>query len=107
MRRSDERILTSHTGRLFKPGSGWNAAGASGTALSADQLPGAVTAMVQAQLDIGLDLVSNGQVAGAGSYNVYDVIEGFETKPVDLAEDESFINPKAIRWLPRDMLRFP
>jgi 5-methyltetrahydropteroyltriglutamate--homocysteine methyltransferase len=26
---------------------------------------------------------------------------------VDLAEDESFINPKAIRWLPRDMLRFP
>jgi 5-methyltetrahydropteroyltriglutamate--homocysteine methyltransferase len=107
MRRSERQILTSHTGRLFKPGSGWNVAGASGPSLTADQLQQEVTAMVQAQVDIGMDVVSNGQVAGAGSYNVYDSIEGFETKPVDLADGESFISPRSIRYLSRDMLRFP
>jgi hypothetical protein len=63
--------------------------------------------MVRAQLAIGMDIVSNGQVAGPGSYNVYEAIEGFETTPVELAEGESFLSPRAIRWLPRDMQRFP
>jgi hypothetical protein len=33
----------------------------------AEELPTAVTSMVRAQLDIGTDLVSNGQVASTGS----------------------------------------
>jgi 5-methyltetrahydropteroyltriglutamate--homocysteine methyltransferase len=107
MRWSERRILTSHTGRLLKPGSGWNTQTAPAPPLSPDQLQQEVSAMVRAQVDIGIDVVSNGQVAGAGSYNVYDAIEGFETKPVDLADDESFINPRSIRYLSRDMLRFP
>jgi 5-methyltetrahydropteroyltriglutamate--homocysteine methyltransferase len=108
MRRSDERILTSHTGRLFTPGSGWNVMGGGPTSTVTDQqLQAEVTAMVQAQLDIGMDVVSNGQVADSGSYNVYQVIDGFETKPVELAADETFLSPRAIRWLPRDMQRFP
>ena len=49
--------------------------------------------MVRAQLDIGMDVVSNGQVAAAGSYNVYEAIDGFESKPVELAEGESFLSP--------------
>jgi 5-methyltetrahydropteroyltriglutamate--homocysteine methyltransferase len=107
MRRSEGRILTSHTGRLFKPGSGWNGMGGSVPPVPAEQLQEAVSNMVQAQLEIGLDVVSNGQVAAEGSYNVYDVIEGFEAKPLDLAEGESFLSPRVIRWFPRDMQRFP
>jgi len=107
MRRSEDRILTSHTGRLFTPGSGWNGMGGSVPLVSAEELPAAVTSMVRAQLDIGMDVVSNGQVASAGSYNVYEAIDGFESRPVELAEGESFLSPNAIRWLPRDMQRFP
>ena len=107
MRRSEGRILTSHTGRLFKPGSGWNGMGGSVPPVPAEQLQDAVTSMVRAQVDIGMDIVSNGQVAAEGSYNVYDVIEGFEAKPLELAEGESFLSPRVIRWFPRDMQRFP
>jgi 5-methyltetrahydropteroyltriglutamate--homocysteine methyltransferase len=93
---------------LFKPGSGWNIMGRGPASTVTDQqLQAEVTAMVQAQLDIGMDVVSNGQVADSGSYNVYQVIDGFETKPVELAEGETFLSPRAIRWLPRDMQRFP
>ncbi|HEY2593702.1 MAG TPA: epoxyalkane--coenzyme M transferase [Chloroflexota bacterium] len=104
MRRSDDRILTSHTGRLFKPGSGWNGPGTRAEGVTDERLQREVTDMVRAQLDIGMDVVSNGQV---GVYNVYEAIEGFETKPVELAEGESFLSPRAIRWLPRDMQRYP
>jgi hypothetical protein len=107
MRRSEGRILTSHTGRLFKPGSGWNGMGGSMPPVPAEQLPVEVTRMVQAQLDIGMDIVSNGQVAAAGSYNAYEAIDGFETKPVELSQGASFLSPRAIRWFPRDMERFP
>ena len=58
MRRSEGRILTSHTGRLFKPGSGWNGMGGSIASCPGRQLPVEVTRMVQAQLDIGMDVVS-------------------------------------------------
>jgi hypothetical protein len=67
MRRSGDRILTSHTGRLFKPGSGWNGMGGNVPPVSAEELPAAVTSMVRAQIDIGIDVVSNGQVASTGS----------------------------------------
>src|SRR5258708_37195819 len=107
MRRSEGRILTSHTGRLFKRGSGWRGMGGSVQPVPAEQLREEVTSMLRAQLDIGMDIVSNGQVAAAGSYNVYEAIEGFETKPVDLADGESFLSPRVIRWFPRDMQRFP
>jgi 5-methyltetrahydropteroyltriglutamate--homocysteine methyltransferase len=107
MRRSDDRILTSHTGRLFKPGSGWNGMGGPVQTLTDQELRDAVTNMVRAQLDIGMDVVSNGQVGAVGVYNVYEAIDGFETKPVELADGESFLSPNVIRWLPRDMQRFP
>jgi 5-methyltetrahydropteroyltriglutamate--homocysteine methyltransferase len=107
MRRSEGRILTSHTGRLFKPGSGWRGMGGSVQPVPHEQFSDEVTNMVRAQLDIGMDVVSNGQVAAADSYNVYEAIEGFETKPVDLADGESFLSPRVIRWFPRDMHRFP
>src|SRR4029450_10261574 len=107
MRRRAGRILTSHTGRLFRPGSGWNGMGGSVLPVQPEQLKDEVTRMGGAQLEIGMDVVSNGQVAAVGSYNVYEVIDGFESKPTDLADGESFLSPKAIRWMPRDMEGFP
>jgi 5-methyltetrahydropteroyltriglutamate--homocysteine methyltransferase len=107
MRRSEGRILTSHTGRLFKPSSGWHGMGGAAGPVPAERLQEEVTSMVRAQVEIGMDIVSNGQVAAPGSYNVYDVIEGFESRPVELAEGESFLSPDVIRWFPRDFARFP
>src|SRR4051812_45074419 len=107
MRRSDDRILTSHTGRLFKPGSGWIGMGAPVQTFTDQQLRDEVTGMVRAQLDIGMDVLSNGQIPAAGTYNVYEAIDGFETRPIELAAGESFLSPRVIRWLPRDMERFP
>src|SRR5687767_4855749 len=81
--------------------------GASQAPIPAEHLREDVTRMVRAQLDIGMDIVSKGELRGEGTYNVYEAIEGFETKPVELAEGDSFLSPKAIRWFPRDMHRFP
>jgi len=107
MRRSEGRILTSHTGRLFKPGTGWLGMGGAAQPVPPERLQEEVTSMVRAQLEIGMDIVSNGQVSAPGSYNVYEAIDGFEVKPVELADGESFLSPRAIRWLPRDFERFP
>jgi hypothetical protein len=43
MRRSEDRILTSHTGRLFKPGSGWHGMGGAAGPVPAERLQDEVT----------------------------------------------------------------
>ena len=91
MRRSEGRILTSHTGRLFKPGSGWNGMGGSVPPVPAEQLQHAVTSMVRAQVDIGMDIVSNGQVAAQGSYNV--VVRALDGKGTPQIEQEASTYP--------------
>jgi len=107
MKRSANRILTTHTGRLFKPGSGWQGMGIVGAPPTPEQLKRDMTELVKAQVDIGLDVISNGEPAGIGPFSLFGLIEGFETRQVDLPVGEPVPSPKVIRWISREMKQFP
>jgi 5-methyltetrahydropteroyltriglutamate--homocysteine methyltransferase len=96
MKRSDERILTTHTGSLPRP------------AQLLEQSPGpaydellraSVAEIVRQQLDAGLDIVNDGEF-GKSSWAAYvlERISGFEVR-----EDELI----PLHWLGRDRERFP
>jgi 5-methyltetrahydropteroyltriglutamate--homocysteine methyltransferase len=75
MRRSVERILTSHTGSLPRPDELLELmlARESGQAVDAAQLAravqGAVASVVQRQADVGLDVVNDGEMSKVGFMN--------------------------------------
>src|SRR6516162_6617771 len=104
MKRSEHRILTTHTGKLFRPGSGWQ--GMTGTAPNPDQLAHEVEVLVDAQLDIGMDVISNGQPSGLGPLDLYQVIEGFESKPLNVSDGESILSPNVMRFSLRSWQHF-
>jgi 5-methyltetrahydropteroyltriglutamate--homocysteine methyltransferase len=105
MRRSETRILTSHTGKLFKPGSGYMGFGNNGP-MTPEEVKQEVRELVQAQLDIGMDVISNGEPAGIGLAGLFSLLEGVTQETVQLEPNESILTTKAIRWLPREMLTF-
>ena len=107
MKRSTNRILTTHTGRLFKPGSGWQGMGIVGAPLTPEQLKHEMTELVKAQVDIGMDVISNGEPAGIGPFSLFGLIERFENRKVDLPAGERFPSPRQIRWISREMEQFP
>ena len=83
MRRSVDRILVSHAGHLPRPdyldglirGDRQRSLGAEYTS----RLPRAVGEIVKRQIDIGIDVVNDGEYAKAGSYGgyMYDRIAGY------------------------------
>ena len=81
--------------------------GGSAELASPERITDEVAAMVRAQREIGMDIVSNGQLVATDSFNLYEAIEGFELHPVELQPGESFFSPKAIRWFFRDYEKFP
>jgi 5-methyltetrahydropteroyltriglutamate--homocysteine methyltransferase len=104
MRRSESRILTTHTGSLIRPPELLDAAAAAkdGDAGAVKawevKLEGAVQAVVRRQLGVGLDAVNDGEF-GKSSWAAYilERIKGFEIRP-------SHIKP--LDWLGRDRERF-
>ena len=69
MKRSDDRILTTHTGKLFRPGAGWVGMIEATTPSTPAAVHEIVEELVAAQLRIGLDVISNGEPAGMGPFN--------------------------------------
>jgi 5-methyltetrahydropteroyltriglutamate--homocysteine methyltransferase len=100
MRRSEDRILTTHVGSLVRPAE----LQASAASLSADAqerdaaLSRAVEHIVRRQVEVGLDIVNDGEF-GKSSWAQYilERISGFEIRP-----DQ----PIPLRWLGRDRERF-
>ncbi len=101
MQRSTQRILTTHVGSLIRPATiaeppgddpadvaAWNAS-----------LAAAVKDVVKKQVDIGLDVVNDGEF-GKSSWAAYilERISGFELRPSQL---------QPLHWLGRDVERFP
>ena len=97
--------MTSHTGKLFKPGSGYMGFGRGGPKTPED-VKQEVKDLVQAQLDIGMDVVSNGEPAGIGMAGLFGLLEGVTQELVERDPEESILSTKMIRWLPREMLKF-
>ena len=103
MRRSDDRILTTHVGSLVRPADLLElAAAASGSPGQheryLDALQRATAAVVARQAQAGLDIVNDGEYGKSSWANyVLDRLTGFEPRP-----DTRF---EAV-WLGRDRFRF-
>ena len=102
MKRSDNRILTTHVGSLIRPaellepGAERLSGGAEGA--KADTLTRATEDVVRRQLEAGIDIVNDGEY-GKSSWSNYvlDRLSGFEASGDRLFE---------ATWLGRDRIRF-
>ena len=110
MRRSTDRILVSHAGNLPRPGyldelidGGKMREGANQKAY-ADILPKAVKEIVDRQIELGVDIVNDGEYAKAGSYGgyIHDRVTGYEMVPADPNR-----KPKRAGTAERDRRDFP
>jgi 5-methyltetrahydropteroyltriglutamate--homocysteine methyltransferase len=110
MRHSTDRILVSHAGNLPRPRyldelieGGKNRDG-SHTAEYHQRLPRGVTEIVDHQVELGVDIVNDGEYAKAGSYGAYilERVEGYSTVPADPNR-----KPKRAGTAERDRLQFP
>ncbi len=103
MRRSEQRILTTHVGSLVRPPALRQLAEAAAHDESRRNeyetaLAGAIASVVRQQLEVGLDIVNDGEY-GKSSWSAYVLnrITGFEIRP-----DQ----PRPLIWLGRDRERF-
>src|SRR5262252_8311580 len=96
MRRSTDRILTTHTGSLPRPTALLETSNGS---THDDVLRQAVAEVVRQQLAVGLDVVNDGEF-GKSSWAAYvlERITGFDIRPDELIP---------LHWLGRDRERFP
>jgi 5-methyltetrahydropteroyltriglutamate--homocysteine methyltransferase len=110
MRRSTDRILVSHAGNLPRPEyidrlvDGGRAREASSRTEYHDQLPRAVNEIVDRQIELGVDVVNDGEYAKAGSYGGYmqERVAGYSAVPADPAR-----KPKRGGAAERDRRAFP
>jgi 5-methyltetrahydropteroyltriglutamate--homocysteine methyltransferase len=103
MRRSQERILTTHVGSLVRPAELRELGAAAENDASKQPayesaLQRAITGVVKKQADIGIDIVNDGEFAKS-SWSAYVLkrISGFEIRPNQL---------RPLVWLGRDRERF-
>jgi 5-methyltetrahydropteroyltriglutamate--homocysteine methyltransferase len=101
MKRSENRILTSHSGGLHMAEWGPKVAGAA--PLEQKEVKKRVGVLVQKQMDIGIDIVNNGDLGWRWSpLNAATVMTGIEMAPVKPGDDRLFF-----RSLPdEDMERY-
>src|ERR1700694_5470265 len=110
MRHSTNRILVSHAGNLPRPRyldelieGGENGEG-SNTGEYHQRLPRGVKKIVDRQIDLGVDIVNDGEYAKAGSYGGYmqERVAGYASVPADPNRP-----PKRAGTAERDRLQFP
>ena len=110
MRHNTDRILVSHAGNLPRPGDidelvdgGQRLDAATGEAYR-ERLPEAVQRIVDLQIELGVDIVNDGEYAKAGSYGGYmqQRVSGYTLLPLDASRP-----PKRGGTAERDRLEFP
>ena len=110
MRRSTERILVSHAGNLPRPDElnelidGGRMREGAHQKEYAERLPEAVRWIVDRQIELGVDVVNDGEFAKAGSYGgyIHDRVTGYEMVPLDPSKP-----PKRAGTAERDRRDFP
>jgi len=98
MKRSNDRILTSHVGSLIRPPELLEFLAAKQAGKPIDQkaheaaLTRTVAAVVQQQAEAGVDVVSDGEFGKAISWSQYALerLSGFERRPVPAGQRSSF-----------------
>src|SRR5215207_7725530 len=90
MRRSTDRILVSHAGTLPRPPEIVQllSQGAAGAAALAQQLPAAVADIVRKQVEVGVDIVNDGEISKRGTFSSYiqERIQGIEPRKFGVGE---------------------
>ena len=85
MKRSEGRILTSHSGSMFPPpqdGAATSAAYFAATGTQTDQVAETVRAVVDKQVEVGLDIINNGDLnAGVTLRTIPSMFDGLEQRP--------------------------
>src|SRR6476659_4232521 len=102
--RSTERILTTHTGKLFMPDAGNPGMGPPPT--PPERVEFEINELVKKQVEIGMDIISNGEPAGIGPGTIFRLVEGFETINPNMPAAEPVVSLERVRWLSRDMFRY-
>jgi 5-methyltetrahydropteroyltriglutamate--homocysteine methyltransferase len=110
MRRSTDRILVSHAGNLPRPDyldeliDGGRARESAERKEYHERLPRAVSRIVDRQIELGVDIVNDGEYAKAGSYGGYmqERVAGYSTVPADPDR-----KPKRAGTAERDRREFP
>ncbi len=104
MKRSEDRILTTHVGSLIRSKELRDAAAAARTSPENTQsyealLRQSVDDVVKMQAKVGIDIVDDGEYGKANWANyILDRVTGFELRPQEL---------RPVLWLGRDLQRFP
>ncbi len=104
MKRSEDRILTTHVGSLIRSKELRDAAAAARTSPENRQgyealLRRSVDDVVKMQAKAGIDIVDDGEYGKANWANyILDRVTGFELRPQEL---------RPVLWLGRDLQRFP
>src|ERR687883_408851 len=90
MRRSTDRILVSHAGTLPRPPeiAALLQQGPGGKAELAQKLPAAVKEVVRKQVEVGVDIVNDGEIPKRGTFSSYiqQRIEGIEPRTFGVGE---------------------
>src|SRR5215471_8824545 len=90
MRRSTDRILVSHAGTLPRPPEimALLQQGEAGKAELASKLPDAVQEIVRRQVEVGVDVVNDGEIPKRGTFSSYiqDRLEGIESRSFNVGE---------------------
>src|SRR5262245_36651237 len=90
MRRSTDRILVSHAGTLPRPPEITQLLqqGDAGAAELNQKLPAAVKEIVKRQVEVGVDIVNDGEIPKRGTFSSYiqERIEGVETRSFDVGQ---------------------
>lgn len=71
-----------------------------------DRVEYEINELVKKQVEIGMDVLSNGEPAGIGPGTVFELVEGFETKEFHVPDSEPPVSLERVRWLSRDMLKY-
>ena len=104
MNRSSDRILATHTGKLVMPDAGNTFMGPPPT--PPERVEHEISELVKKQVEIGMDVISNGEPAGIGPGTMFQLIDGFETVDVHIPADEPAVSPERVRWLGRDFFKY-
>jgi 5-methyltetrahydropteroyltriglutamate--homocysteine methyltransferase len=106
MRRSTQRILVSHAGTLPRPPEIVDLLGKGdpGKADLAQKLPAAVAEIVKKQVEVGVDIVNDGEIGKRGTFSSYvqERMSGIEPRTFGVGE-----GPPARDVNGRDRLDFP
>jgi 5-methyltetrahydropteroyltriglutamate--homocysteine methyltransferase len=71
-----------------------------------DRVEYEINELVKKQVEIGIDIISNGEPAGIGPGTIFRTVEGFETIDPNIPDEEPVVSLERVRWLSRDMFTY-